>query len=362
MIIKIKAEDLTKVLSKIKYIAKSDKNRPELGSGLFETGCNGITTISVSSLVDSAIVSISAEIIQDGKCMIDIAQLISILSTMSGEVEIEYNPDNSVVWIKNKKTKCRLNSLDVKKFLPRINISDVESDFIISSKDLKEGLQKTIKFVDSNSNAIMSGVCVNVQNNLVKFIATNGSYMSIAVRSVKDEEFGRSFNFVLPRASVANILPMLNGNEDVYLKFNSSRCCFEFSQVLYCTGLLEGKYPNCEGFIAKEYDVDFSVNKSDLKRVLERISIVETKNDKHRVFFTVKGVLATIEAKDYKCNDVLELVEKNGNDISFVLNRLFLEDVISVLQVENMRFKMTSSRSPIILPDVGDTYLIMPMT
>lgn len=361
MIIKIKAEDLTETLNKIKHIAKTDKDRPELGSGLFEANGKEIT-VSISSLIDTAIISVSAEVIQSGKCLIDIAQFVSILSTMNGEVEIEYKPDNSTVWIKNKKTKCKLNTLDVEKFISRTYISDAECEFIISSKALKEGLQKTVKFTDVNSANVLSGVCINVLENLVKFIATDGSRMSIAVKAAIDNTEGRCKSFVIPKNSVLNLMPMLFSDDDIYIKFNSSRCCFEFSQASYCTGLLDGKFPACEALVPKEHSIDFSINKTDLKQVLNRIGVVETKEDKRAVFFTVKGVLITIEARDYKCNDVLELTEKSGEDISFKLNRLFLEDVLSVSTVENIRFKMTGNRSPIMFPDVGDTYLIMPMT
>lgn len=77
--------------------------------------------------------------------------------------------------------------------------------------------------------------------------------------------------------------------------------------------------------------------------------------------FSVKGAMAVVEAKDYKCNDILTLSEKSGEDISFVLNRVFLAAVLNVLNTDTVKFNMNTPRSAVLFPDMEHNYLIMPM-
>lgn len=359
MKIKINVSEILEVLNKIKHIAKPEKSYPIFNSGLFQTHDDRIK-ITVSNLINSAVVDIPAEVIVQGSCLIDVNQLVAILSTMNGEVEIEDKPENSIVWIKNKKTKCRLNALNVKDFSSAsFAIKNPDIEFSISSKALHEGLQKSVKFTDSHLHSIMSGVFADIKNNIIKFAALDGARLAVIVKTIKNNDINAGF--IIPKNTVFNILPMLPTDEDVEIKMNSNCCIFQFGNIQYSSALLKGTFPKYENIIPKEHVIDFSVAKEDLKRVLERIEVVETKEDKCCVFFTVIDRTLTAEAKDYKCNDVMDLLDKNGGDIAFKVNRTFLGTVLSVLNGDTIKFLMNTPKDAILIPDMEHTFIIMPM-
>ena len=398
MQIKVKVSEFLEILNKIKHIAKPEKSCPALTNAIFETTGNGVQ-VAVSSLTNYAVVSAPAEIIEPGKCLIEIGKLSTILSTLSGEAVIEEK--DSVIWIKCGNTKCRLEKKTLSEYPENLfNMKETQFSFRITSSALAEGFKKTEKFTSGLANGILNSVNIKVENNIVKFAATDGHRLANVVKTTETPDV--KCDIIIPFDAVSNLLPLILSGGDVEISTNESICKFEINSgfadgrsiaspdseqmtpaaakplrrnsesveqiqdtergdIIFCARLIEGQYPNFERLIPKESAISFSLNKEELKNVLERISVVEAKEDQNRVMFSIKGAMAIVEAKDYKCNDVLTLTEKSGDDISFIINRLFLEAVLSVMSTDTVKFNMNSSMSAILFPDMEHHYLVMPM-
>lgn len=356
MQIKIKVCEFLEVLNKIKHIAKPDKTCPVLSNGMFETTDSGIR-ITVANLISTAVVNTAAEIIESGKCLIDLCKLSAILATLSGDVTIEEK--DAVIWIKKDKTKCKLEKTKLSDYpqdLYKLNNPDAE--FMITAASLREGIKKTEKFSEKSSN-ILSGINIKTDGNLVKFSACDGNRLAYIIKCCESSDI--FVDITISEASANSLLPFLPNDGDVNIKVSAALCEFEFDNIRFCTRLLEGVFPKIEQLLPKSHTTKLSVNKDELKKVLERIEVVETKADKCAVMFTVKGAFMTVEASEYKCNNVLTLEEKEGEDISFKLNRCFLQAVLSSISGTFVKFELTGPRSPVLFPDMEDKFLIMPI-
>lgn len=375
MQIKVKAKELLEVLNKIKHIAKPDKSCPVLSCGIFETIGNGVQ-ITASSLISYAIVTAPAEIIEPGKCLIEIGKLATILATLNGDVIIEEK--DTTIWIKCGNTKCRLEKQSLAQYPENLlSMKDVQCSFEMSCSGLIEGIEKTKNFTSNFATHLLRGINLKTENNIVKFTATDGSRLAYVIKAYKEnmknsteiDEEGKKADLccdvIIPLDAAANLLPLIISDGDVEISINESVCKFDIKSdqgtIIFCTRLIEGQFPKVEQLIPKESTISFSLNKEELKNVLERIGAVECKEDQFRVMFSIKGSFATIEAKDYKCNDVLTLSEKNGEDISFILNRIFLDAVLNVLRTDVVKFNLNSPKSAVLFSDMEHKYMIMPM-
>ena len=358
MQIRIKVDEFLEVLNKIKHIAKPEKVYPVLSNGIFET-INDKVQITAASLNNKVIIDAPAEIIEPGKCLIDIAKLTAILGTLSGNALIEEK--DSVIWIKKDNTKCKLEKTDLSAYPEDLfRFGDADITINISVKDLFEALKKSEKFSDHNSSGILSGININVSESIVKFAATDGNKLAYIIKCTSSPDVNT--NIIIPAFSVNSLLQLLPSEGDAAILLSRDIGKFEFENIKFYTRLIEGQYPKVEQLIPKESTTEFSVNKTELKNALDRIGVVEVKDDKCVVMFTVKGSLMTVEAKDYKSNDVLALEEKSGEDISFKLNRYFLMTVLNALSGNFVKFKLTTPRSAILFPDKENKFMIMPMT
>lgn len=357
MKIKVKVSEILEVLNKIKHIAKLEKVKPVLGSGLFETLDDKIK-ITVTSFTNHAVVTVPAIIEQQGKCLIEINQIVSILGTLSGEVSIE--DAENVVWIRQNKTKCRLNIMNISEYpVNMFKIDNPEAEFSMSSKALFDGLKKVVKFTEYGVSSILSGVFININNSIAKFVSTDGNRLAVVIKSINNNDI--TAGFILPKESINNLLPLIPDCDEVDISFNSGSCLFDFNGIQFCTRLHEGQFPRYEGIIPKENKIAFNVNKEELKYALERVGVVETKEDLCRVYLTAKENTITVESKDYKCNDVLNISDKKGEDIYFILNRVYLETVLSVISTDVVKFSMNTPSSAILFNDMENSYLVMPV-
>lgn len=374
MQIKVKAKEFLEVLNKIKHIAKPDKSCPVLSCGIFETN-NDEVQITASSLISYAIVTAPAEIIEPGKCLIEIGKLATILATLNGDVIIEEK--DAAIWIKCGNTKCRFEKQSLAQYPENLlNMKDIQCSFEMSCSGLIEGIEKTKNFTSNFATHILRGINLKTENNMAKFAATDGNRLAYVIKTYKENkknsteagEEGKKdteTDIIIPLDAAANLLPLIISDGDVEISINESVCKFDIKSdqgnSIFCTRLIEGQFPKFEQLIPKESAISFSLNKEELKNVLERIGVVESKEDQFRVMFSIKGAFATVEAKDYKCNDVLTLSEKNGEDISFILNRLFLDEVLKVISTDTVKFNLNSPRSPVLFSDMEHKYMIMPM-
>ena len=396
MQIKVKAKEFLEVLNKIKHIAKPDKTCPVLSCGIFETIGNGVQ-ITASSLISYAIVTAPAEIIEPGKCLIEIGKLATILATLNGDVIIEQK--DAAIWIKCGNTKCRFEKQSLAQYPENLlNMKDVQCSFEMSCSGLIEGIEKTKNFTSNFATHILRGINLKTENNMAKFAATDGNRLAYVIKTYKEnmknsteageegrrggkasdenikslmkiDEEGKKADvccdIIIPLDAAANLLPLIIPDGDVEISINESVCKFDIKSdqgnIIFCTRLIEGQFPKVEQLIPKESAISFSLNKEELKNVLERIGVVECKEDQFRVMFSIKGAIATVEAKDYKCNDVLTLSGKNGEDISYILNRLFLDEVLKVISTDTVTFNLNSPRSPVLFSDMEHKYMIMPM-
>lgn len=360
MHIKVNIPEVLEVLNKIKHIAKPDKVCPVLSNGIFETLEDEIK-ITVSNLINGAVIRVPAQIMEPGKCLIEIEKLTAILQTMSGDAFIEEK--ENVVWIKKDKTKCKLPKTNLSEY-PETYFDDNkvrEGDLTVSitAASLWEGFIKTKGFTSDAEDGIISGINIEVSGNIVKFIATDGNRLAYVIKTTETPDINLSA--VIPAISVAALNQLIPASGDVDLIVSGSYCMFDFCNAKFYTRVLEGTFPKVDQIIPKAFLTEFSVNKDELKKILARISVVEEKEDKCKVMFSLKGSLVTVEACMYKSNDTLVAEDKIGEDISFILNRYYIQTVLNSISGNLVKFCLNGARSAVVFPDMEHRYLVMPM-
>lgn len=357
MKVKINAEDLLAILNKVKFIAKIDKACPVLSFGVFKT-CENELHITIANRINYAVVRIPAEIEEPGECLIEIGKFVSIISTLSKQITIQTK--ESVVWIKKDSSKCKLETRPIEDYPTSLyNISNPTAEFDMSALELADGFKKVMKF--ANDDGILGCVNLRISNKIIKIAATDGGALGCVMKAIEDEN--TVVDICLPIDSVNNLLPVITCNESVHIKLDSSRCLFKISNIEFCTRLLDAQYPQYEGLLPQTSAVSFKLDKAELKNVLERINIVECKNDrlKSRVSFHLKGGLLTIEANQSKSNDVLIAEDKLGDDITFILSRVYLYNVLNSLSRDKVEFRLNNPGQAVMFDEMENRYLVMPM-
>ncbi|PWL79668.1 hypothetical protein DBY21_02695 [Candidatus Gastranaerophilales bacterium] len=299
MQIKVKAKEFLEVLNKIKHIAKPDKSCPVLSCGIFEAN-NDEVQITASSLISYAIVTAPAEIIEPGKCLIEIGKLATILATLNGDVIIEEK--DAAIWIKCGNTKCRFEKQSLAQYPENLlNMKDIQCSFEMSCSGLIEGIEKTKNFTSNFATHILRGINLKTENNMAKFAAIDGNRLAYVIKTYKENmknsteagEEGKKdteTDIIIPLDAAANLLPLIIPDGDVEISINESVCKFDIKSdqgnIIFCTRLIEGQFPKVEQFIPKESAISFSLNKEELKNALERIGVVESKEDQRSLCYS----------------------------------------------------------------------------
>ena len=112
------------------------------------------------------------------------------------------------------------------------------------------------------------------ENNIVKFIATDGNRLAYVIKTYKENmknsteagEEGKKADVccdvIIPLDAAANLLPLIISDGDVEISINESVCKFDIKSdqgnIIFCTRLIQGQFPKVEQLIPKESAISFS--------------------------------------------------------------------------------------------------------
>lgn len=357
MIIKINQSKLAEALNKLRHIAKPTKTNLIFQNVHVSTASNDITLTAINE-TSKAVIIVDADIDTpyQGEFLVNCAKFADIINTYTGEIEIEYDSDVQLVFICKNKAVSQLPTVKADNFpltMYKLNTSQVE--FSLPTETLKTGFTKAAGFVSSYS--LLSGVNIDLNNNSICFKGCDGNRAIVITQEIQNENI---LNITLPQNAINNLIPLLDISDTLDISIADGVCGFFFGKASYYTRVLEGEYPNLSGVFPKETKISFSIEKTLIKPVLERIKISEVPEDKSRINFDVKGITLDVSNPQKKVQDTL-IVDKNGEDIKFTINREFLNQVISTITSDKIEFKLNEPTKPILFEDKDTRIIVMPI-
>jgi DNA polymerase III sliding clamp (beta) subunit (PCNA family) len=147
----------------------------------------------------------------------------------------------------------------------------------------------------------------------------------------------------------------------VMYRIEGSRIVFFCSEFIANCNLIEGKYPNFRAVLPKDNDIEFSIDRKELIKTLERLKEYANRTTR-KVVLTVKHNEALLEAEDednlHGKSELLKAeTDKVGSKIAF--NCVYLLKIIKGLNTDKVLFSINEITSKAIL--INKDSLLMPI-
>jgi DNA polymerase-3 subunit beta len=190
------------------------------------------------------------------------------LSTLKNE-EISVFMNNLVIVFKHSKGTFEIATMTENLF-PRLNNDDFQNQTVIDAKTLSDILLSSEKFTGNDPlRASMMGVYLESKEKDLKFVATNGHVLILSKIKLDLE---KEFNVLLPKSSIPAITNLIEpGVDNLIMSFNNQTLKFEINKSVIYSRLINGKFPNYESVIPKEFVSVIKVQKDELINSLNRI-------------------------------------------------------------------------------------------
>ncbi len=329
-------------------------------------------TLAATDLETGIICQVEAQVESEGQYTVPARTLAELVSTLpkDGTIKLELNADNTALKVRCGASKTEIKGISAGEF-PALPTPGDEPGLKLDGGELKEAILQVIPAAsEDDARPTLQGVFVSLAGDRLTLYAADG--FRLTRRSLKlPEAVEKAGGAIVPAAGLASLARTLNGGEiQMLLPRNGGRVIFFNQTILVFAQLIEGKYPDVEQVIPKNYATRAILATAALQKACKQADTF-AREGQHLVRLAltpdngVPGSLRTVGQSD-QTGQVETVIEANvtGAAIELGLNATFLKEALSGLKAPNLALEVTTPTSPVVIRPVGDDsllHVLMPM-
>lgn len=306
------------------------------------------------------------ETIKEGDILLPAKKLADTLAELDEE-DIVVKEDSSNYLIKPIKGNWfyKFLGIDPSSFPQFPKIEKEETPIELGLVDFKDMVNKTTFSVsDGISNYALSGVLLEVANNMFRMVSTDGVRLSFIKKNIVGEKI-KPFKAIVP-VKAMRILEKIAENEKMFhIYFDDTTMQIKLSNGIFFTRLIEGVFPDYEEVIPKDCKKKVIVPLQQLTSRLRTTLVFASERSKTvKLIFKKNSLqLHTTSSETGEAFTKEIPIEYSGENFSVVLNPDFLNDVCRVINDNDIEIELNDTTSPVVINDKKDyTHLIMPIS
>ncbi|MBQ9663643.1 MAG: DNA polymerase III subunit beta [Oscillospiraceae bacterium] len=361
MKIRCEKKDLQIAVNNVSRAAPSKSPIPALEGILFEANRDGLkltaydTRIGIYTTLDCSVL--------EGGCIVIPARFLGELVRRLPDGMVSIEADESfATTIRCGKSEFHVMGLDPESF-PELNVVDAVQNIGIPENILKNMINQTIFSVStSESRPLYMGVLFEVGNSDLTLVAVDG--YRLAKRSEQMENANMNpCTFVIPGASLSEVERLCSADktDEVMIALGDKHASFEIGNTVLITRRLEGEFMNYRKSIPSTFRYEIIVERDELIRVIDRISLVIKDKQTSPVKMVVEqGELQFYCTTPFGHAEDSCLCEGSGDGMRIGFNDRYFMDALKAASDEKVRVSMNTPSAPIVIEGAeGSSYLYM---
>ena len=347
----VSSSELLRQLSAAYGVIGSSAVLPILEDFLFKLNGSQLTVIA-SNLETTVITRVEVSTEEDGNIALPAKILLDTLKALPDQpITIEADQATNAITLTSAFGKYKLAG-DNPEDYPEIPVSDNDSSFTVSGEVISKALNKTL-FATSNDELrmAMQGVYLEVDETKLTFVATDAHKLvkyTFAVSGGPDVS-----TMIIPKKGLSLLKNALNDDTSVNVVYNKHNIFFNIGDTEVIIRLIDAKFPDYNAVIPLDNANILTLHRADFLSSLRRIAIYANKSTNQVVLNLTEGSL-TISSQDLDfSNEATEQLscEYNGDSMNIGFNAKFLIEMLSVIGVDEVSFKLsTPNRAGILVP------------
>ncbi len=309
---------------------------------------------------------VEGSVLERGKIALDAKLFYEIIRKLpSGDSNVTITSDqkfNTVIECENASFNIQGRDGEEYSYLPYI---ERDQHICLTQFKLKEAIRQTIFSISPNdSNKMMAGELLEVNDDNLKIVSLDGHRISIRNITLKDHY--HNLKVIVPGKTLSEISKILNGDDekDVEIYFSKNHILFEFDDTIVISRLIEGEYFKINHMLSSDYETRIKVNKRDFMDNIDRAMILIRDSDRKPIILNVQDNNVNMKVKSSFGSMNADVSSyKTGKDIMIAFNPKFLLDALRVIDDEEVELYMMNPKSPCFIRDENGTYiyLILPV-
>ena len=361
----ISREALLRPLALVAGVVERRQTLPVLSNVLIQVDHEQVALTGTDLEVELIGRTAASLVEEPGSATVPARKLMDICKSLPDQAELQFSLEGGRAVLRSGRSRFTLSTLPVAEFP---NIEDTQGDVELS---LPRGTLKHL--IDSTSFAMaqqdvryyLNGMLLELRSNLVRTVATDGHRLAVCSRPA-EIEVEPARKLIVPRKGVLELVRLLDdSDEPVTLTFSASHVRAHTGDFTFTSKLVDGKFPDYERVVPRGGDKVFIADRTELRQVLSRTSILS--NEKYRgVRLHLKEGNLQVMANNPEQEEAEEnvSVEYGGDALEIGFNVGYLIEVLNALDEDRVQMTLVDSNSSALMeePGSGDAlYVVMPM-
>jgi DNA polymerase-3 subunit beta len=273
--------------------------------------------------------------------------------------------ENGSVDLLGEKLSFNLNTLPATDF-PKLPQMNPERRTELGLQEFCQAIrQTTFATAGDSAKTILTGVSLSVKGNQLRLAATDG--YRLAVRNIPLPTEMNAVDVIIPRRTLIELERLLkqDAQETFFMATSeNSHILFESAGKVLTSRLIEGKYPDYNKILPKQFERKVWIDTRAFLEAVERVAIMASEQT-HVVSFDIQPGEMTISAgaEQGQARETLE-IKCEGEPLSISFNANYLIDVLRIFAEDSphLLLQMNSEIQPVVAksPD-SDDYVCMLM-
>ena len=356
-------EDFLNGIKLVKGIVTNKGVQPVLANILIETVSNDRIMFVSTDLNLAISFKLNAEVLSEGKITLSAKTLEEIVNKLPNKpITLKLNDETNVVTIACGKSKFELIGISAEEY-PKVfddkqnEENNEDKEFEINAGLLSKGIKQTVFSTAQNeTGSVLSGVCFNINENILEMVATDGNRLTRARKEINSK--GENIMFISPARTLNEVSRIISMLKDETVKFilKKNKIVFEFENVMFQSRLIDGTYPKYQQLIPSTNEKSVSVAKEELIQAIERVSVmVNERTNIIKFNFENNGLeIITDTPESGSGKDFLDIAYEYEN-LLIAFNYKYILDSLKNMDSKNVKIEMSTNLSASIFKPECET-------
>ena len=212
-----------------------------------------------------------------------------------------------------------------------------------------------------DSRKVLTGILVSMKDEKITLVATDGKRM--AMQESVAENLTAEGDAIVPLKAMSELRRLLDGEEELTVKFGEKLCCFTADGFTLCSKLIEGSFPNYRAVVPAQFKQEVEIPVQLLRSKIETVALMLSVATGFIIlrFENNQLFLQGSSAEVGEGTDLIE-VAYEGETFEVSFNPVFLSDPLRNTDAEMVKIKLNDPLAPVAIEaGEGFVYIIMPL-
>ncbi|WP_075321962.1 DNA polymerase III subunit beta [Acidithiobacillus albertensis] len=356
-------EDILPILANMANIADRRPIQPILAHVLIEAAGQHCRFIATDQEVQLS-VDKDHPVDTPGSCAVPARKLYDICRALPEHTPLEFHKDGEKLLLKAVKSRFTLHVLPAEQF-PYLNIHSSRCQGDCEATLFREALAVTANTMAQNDARIfLNGVLLEVQGQEMRLVATDGHRLSMMTLPFANSLEEESFQCILPRKAVMELLRIVNGG-NIHLSLSDTSFVLDDGDQQFACKLIDAKYPDYRRVIPQGHPFSAMLDRQNFKSALQQSEVLVSDRNPTTQVNLGKNLMTLSSRNEEQEEGEIELsIEYQNDEMNIAFNSRYLTDSIQIFSQENIRMRIKDGNSAAVFtpPDSDNpVYILMPV-